>query len=115
MAKKQELDARQIQANQEEKASKQASELHRGLEYLFAHTSTGGRPPCSTLTIKYKGDGYLATLKSDSAEGPVVCFVGASSPSVLVRKVAYKARKGTLGWRIDEWAAARLDNDESSW
>lgn len=58
-------------------------------------------------SLKIQPTGLLLVLKSISAEGPFVAFVGGNSLEKIMRKTQVGLDGGAMNWRIDQY---RLDS-----
>ena len=108
-------DKRQEQAAAELTLEKEALDTVAALNFLLEVQAPMTPPRADSLSIKNKGDSMILTMKRRSGEGPQVCFVMSNAGDKVIRKAAAFYKKDKLGWRRDEWAVARFDDDEENW
>lgn len=63
------------------------------------------------MSIKIEPTGYLAVVKTISAEGPEVCFVGTKTLDGIRRNLLDRSERDTRKWREDKY---RVDKNSPS-
>jgi len=90
---------RKAQVTDEARQARASGVLDGGLSGLLRQEGL----ELQRVAIKLGEFDTLLILNAQSAEGPVVCFVGAGGPSNALLKAYKLARGGKLRWKVDRW------------
>ena len=95
--------SRQLEQVIEERAAKEEAALLRniygGLRDSVRHVGA----EMQGISVSYRGEGVLLTVRADFPAGRMVCFVGADDLGAAFAKSGREVKSGRARWREDKW------------
>lgn len=95
--------SRQLEQTIEERAARERAALLRniygGLEAAVEHV--GGE--LTGISVTYRGDSVLMTVRAQFPAGKRVCFVGSDDLGATFAKCGREVQSGRARWKEDKW------------
>lgn len=95
--------SRQLEQQAEERFARRKSGIIKAVEFGVERTIQDCGMQLTGVAFKMNGGDCLAIVKASSADGPLVCFVGAEDWGSVLMKLVREGQRGRLRWKPDEY------------